>query len=74
MNKLRLFCAGLILTLALTVSTFAGHIECGGVVGDPPPPPTEEATVAGDMPYGLQSTDPVTEALISFLTTVLPLF
>jgi hypothetical protein len=72
MNNLRQFCAGLILTLALTVSTFAGNIECGGVVGAPPPP-TQETAVAGEMPNGVESTDTVTELLLSFLTTVLPL-
>ena len=69
MNNLRRFCAGLILTLALTVSAFAGNIECGGVVGQPPP----EETAAGEMQNGVEYTDPVTELAISLLTTILPL-
>ena len=70
MNNLRQFCAGLILMLALTVPTFAGQIECGGVVEQPPP--TEE-TVTGDMPNGIESTDTVTEAVLSVIVTVLSL-
>jgi hypothetical protein len=70
MNKLRNFCAGLILTLALTVPTFAGNIECPGVV-DPPPPPAESVT--GEIPNGVESTDPVTEFLLSVLGSILPL-
>lgn len=73
MNNLRKFCAGLILMLALSVSTFAGQIECGGVVGEPPPPPPE-TVMAGEMPNAIEAADPVTEILISFLTNILPLF
>jgi hypothetical protein len=68
MNNLRKFCAGLILTLALTVPTFAGHIECGGVVDQPPP----EETATGEIPNGVEPTDPVTELVVSLLTTILP--
>lgn len=71
MNNLRKFCAGLILTLALTVPTFAGQIECGGVVGQPPPPTTEE-TVTGEIPNGIESTDTVTGLVISILLDILP--
>jgi hypothetical protein len=69
MNNLRHFCAGLILTLALTVPTFAGNIECGGVVSEPPPP-TESVT--GDMPNGVESTDTVTGLVISIFLDILP--
>lgn len=70
MNNLHKFCAGLILTLALTVSTFAGQIECPGFVE----PQAAETTVAGEMPNGVESTDTVTELVISLLTNLLPLF
>jgi hypothetical protein len=72
MNNLRKFCAGLILTLALTVSAFAGHIECPGVV-EPPQATATEETVTGEMPNGIESTDTVTELVVSLLTTILPL-
>jgi hypothetical protein len=70
MNNLRQICAGFILTLALTVSAFAGQIECG-VVNDPP---LQETAAAGEMQNGIQSTDTVTELVISLLTNLLPLF
>ena len=70
MNNLRRFCAGLILMIALTVPTFAGNIECPGFVE----PPAAETTVAGERPNGIESTDTVTELVISLLTTILPLF
>lgn len=70
MNNLRRFCAGLILMIALTVPTFAGNIECPGVVESPPP----ATAAAGDMPNGVESTDTLTELVISLLTTILPLF
>jgi hypothetical protein len=66
MNKLRKFCAALILTLALTASTFAGNIECGGIVSTPP---STEA-VAGDMQNGVESTDAVTEVLLFILSLI----
>jgi hypothetical protein len=70
MNKLRQFCAGLILTLALVVPTFAGNIECGGII-QPPPPPTESAM--GETPNDIEYIDPITGLAISLLTTILPL-
>lgn len=72
MNKLRLFCAGLILTLALTASTFAGQIECPGVVE---PPPTTEETLTGEMPNGDTATgeiqNGVTDSLIWLIFSLL---
>ena len=38
MRYLRLFCATVTLVLTLAFSTYAGNIECGGVVNPPPPP------------------------------------
>ena len=67
MNNLRQFCAALILTLALTASTFAGNIECPGIVGSSSP--SAEA-VAGDMPNGIESTDAVTEVLLFILSLI----
>jgi cyclic lactone autoinducer peptide len=69
MKNLRKFCAGLILTLALSVATFAGHIECGGVVDQPPPP--AEASIAGDMQNGVESTDTVTGEMPNGVTDTL---
>ena len=63
MNNLRQFCAVLILTLALTVSTFAGQIECGGFTATP----SSTEAVAGEMPNGVESTDALTEFVISLL-------
>lgn len=64
MNNLRQFCGVLILTLALTASAFAGQIECPGVVGSPS---VSEATVAGEIPNNVESTDAVTELVTSLL-------
>jgi hypothetical protein len=72
MNNLHKFCAGLILMLALTVPTFAGNIECPGVA-EPPQATATEESVAGEMPNGVESTDPVTEFLLSVLGSILPL-
>jgi hypothetical protein len=46
-NSWQLF-GGLILLLALTVSAFAGQINCPGVV-DPPPPTEATTTTAGQI-------------------------
>jgi hypothetical protein len=64
MNNLRQFCAAFILTLAVAASTFAGQIECPGVAGSPS---ASEATVAGDIPNGVESTDAGTELVTSLL-------
>ncbi len=63
MNKLRLFCAGLLLTLALTASTFAGQIECPGVV-EPPPQTTVENTTPTDVTEMGEMQNGVTDSLI----------
>jgi hypothetical protein len=72
MKQVGRFCAGVILALSLTLSTYAGHISCPGVTDEPPPPPTTEETVTGDMPNGIESTDTVTGLVISILLDILP--
>ena len=67
MNNLRQFCAALILTLALTATTFAGQIECPGVVGSPT---TSMEAVAGEIPNNVESTDVVTEFLLYILSLI----
>lgn len=69
MNNLRQFCAGLILTLALTATAFAGQIECPGVVQPP------QATAEGEIPNDATvefSQPTVTDILISLIVSVLP--
>jgi hypothetical protein len=71
MKHLGRFCAGIVLALSLTLSAYAGHIPCG--ITDEPP--ASEATAAGDiscgltgdMPNGVESTDAVTELVLSLL-------
>jgi hypothetical protein len=70
MKQLGRLCAGVILALSLTLSTYAGHIPCPGITDETP---TQETAVAGEMPNGIESTDTVTELVISLLTTILPL-
>ena len=73
MKNLRRLCAGLVLTLALAAPAFAGQVDCPGVTQ---PPPTEEATVAGEMPNGIDSSDTpgaVIEAVFSVIVTMLSL-
>lgn len=70
MNNLRRFCAGLILTLALTTAAFAGQVECPGVVQPPP-----QATVEGEIPNDVTVTSlqpTVTDFLISMMVGFLP--
>lgn len=71
MKNLRRLCAGLILTLALTSTAFAGQMDCPGVTSTPPPP---EAEVTGDMPTGGVSADPMTVAMLSLIETMVTLF
>ena len=46
MNKLSRSCAAVALSLALTVSAFAGIIHSPGEVDPPPPPPSEQASTS----------------------------
>ena len=82
MKKLQQFCAVTVLALTLTLSAFAGEMSTPGItsssteqssaVGDIGMP---GATAAGDilMP-GLSELDPVTEAALSLLNSLLSLF
>jgi hypothetical protein len=77
MNNLRQLCAGLILTLALTSTAFAGQIECPGVTQDPPPQETVAGDiqngVTGEMQNGVQSTDTdtTTQTMLTLLLVAL---
>ena len=78
MKHLRQFCAAAVLTFALTLSTFAGDIDCGVVA---PPPQT---AITGNMATGITATneestetsfvDPVTEFTLNILQGLLSLF
>jgi hypothetical protein len=80
MKSLRHFCAITVLTFTLTLSAFAGTIECGTV---PPPPSTQTAT-RNDLTTGITvidegsaetaTIDPLTEFTLSILQTMLALF
>jgi hypothetical protein len=79
MKNLRQFCALIVLTVAFTLSAFAGEIHIP--VADPPPaPPSAPAggdistMVAGDMHTGITTTDAATEITLSFLQGVMSLF
>lgn len=48
MKKLQQFCVALTLTLALSLSVFAGEIGCPGIAADPPPPP-HQSSASGDI-------------------------
>ena len=85
MKKLQRFFAVIALTLALALSASAGDILGPGAKSPlpPPPPPTIEtgnietpgATVKGDiLTPGVAELDPVTEAALSLLQSILSLF
>lgn len=73
MKQLGQLCAGVILALSLTLSTYAGHISCPGVTDDPPP--TTEETLTGEMPNGDTATgemqNGVTDSLIWLIFSLL---
>lgn len=79
MKNLRRFCATVVLTFVLALSAFAGDISCPGIIPLPP-----RSMVAGDMETsgatapGKTSApgvlDPVTEAALSLLQSILSLF
>jgi hypothetical protein len=62
MKKLGRFCALVILTLSIALTSYAGHIDCGDT-GEPPPP---QAT--GEIECGL------TAAVVNLLERALLLF
>lgn len=71
MRNLRQLCVAVVLTLVVTVHTFAGQIHT--LIVDPPPPPPVETE--GQMTTGSsEAIDPITETTISLLQSVLPLF
>jgi hypothetical protein len=80
MKHLRHGCVVFILILTLTLSTFAGNIECGVVS-----PPPQQASVTGEMATGATETsetssddnlfvDPVTGLALDILQSLLSLF
>jgi hypothetical protein len=83
MKNLRRFSATVVLTLTLTISVFAGEISAPGVAN---PLPQQQscvtgdigcpgATATGDMPLpGVVALDPVTEAALGLLKSLLSLF
>lgn len=84
MKNLRRLFATVVLALTLTIFASAGEISGPGVTIPPPPPP--QSSVTGDTQFpGTTSTDdiqaldvaaldPVTEAALSFLQSLLSLF
>ena len=84
MKNLQRFCAAAVLSLTLGLSAFAGDISCPGVV-DPPPEQHQVATTGdiscpgitatGDMSTPvIAAVDPVTEAALGLLQSVLSIF
>lgn len=86
MKTLRLLCAAFVLTLAFSLSAFAGDMPTTGVVSPPPPPDSQMATtgdmttmfagqmdtgVTGDMSTGVAATD---STLLSLFQSVLSVF
>ena len=72
MKTLRQLCAALVLTLALTLSAFAGDMPTG--ITAEPPPPESQVTTTGDMSTGVTATDSVTAVALSLLQSLPPLF
>jgi hypothetical protein len=80
MKSLQRLCAAFVLTLALTLSAFAGDMTTG-IIDTPPPPGQQLATtgdmqagLTGDMSTGITATDPVTTVALSLLQSLLSLF
>ena len=83
MKKIRQFCACLVLTVALALSAFAGDIPFPGATA---PLPQQQSSVTGDIGTpgatatgdiscpGVVALDPVTEAALSLLQSLLSLF
>ena len=73
MRKLKQFCAATALTLALTLSAFAGEMSTPGIISSSS---REQFSVMGDigMPGATAALDPVTEAALSLLGSLLSLF
>ena len=83
MKRFQRSCAAVVLTLTLTLSAFAGDMPCPGVTNQPS---TQQSSVAGDIGApgatatgeipgpGMAALDPVTEAALSLLQSLLSLF
>jgi hypothetical protein len=63
MKILRQSCSVAVLTVLLSASTFAGQVNCPGVV-DPPPPPTSETTATAT------TTDSLTTSVILLIVSL----
>ena len=69
MKIFRRFVAAAVLTMSLTIVALAGDIQAPGIISEPPPPPT---SVTGDIQApGIVAPDPVTEATLSLLQSLL---
>ena len=68
MDRLRQFCAVVVLTFVLSFSAFAGEMATGAVSE----PPSEQTSVTGEMATGC--VDPVTEFGLTILQSLLSLF
>lgn len=49
MNQLKQFCMAVVFTLVLTITTFAGEIQTGGIAQPPPPPTSTAVTTSGEI-------------------------
>lgn len=79
MKKPQQLFASVVLTLVLSISTFAGDGTIWTMKTDPPPPPPSVATknaveAEGIMATGRAVTDPVMEIVLGLLPSVLALF
>jgi hypothetical protein len=84
MKKFQRFCAAVILTVVLALSASAGDMGFPGATSPPPPPTESSATTTGseatDSTVGDESSDsnstldPVLEAALSLLQSILSLF
>ena len=73
MKKLRRFCAISVLTITLALSGFAGDIGMPGVT-NPPPPPEETSSTGDTLNTDAIEFDPVLDAALSLLHSILALF
>lgn len=88
MKTLQRLCAALVLTLAFTLSAFAGEMSTGFT--DPPPPPPNsqtattggtsttldgqmDTTVTGVITTGVAATSPVTDLALNLVQSLLSL-
>jgi hypothetical protein len=89
MKALRRLCATFVLTLALSLSAFAGEIQTTGqidttVTGDIATGVTGnmettitgnmETGITGEMPGGYTTTDPATDSMLSLVQSLLSVF